>query len=208
MDRVAKMVPYSYYIGSELQYSHGLSIYFPWSMPGEPYSFYFRKENKEHVLVTAFETYSGYEFVKESNWGEFLKSFYGATLRKVRRADRDILMRSVKTSLSFGVVQENHQALDEVLTTEFLQKTDSNTGAVDFKVWSNVKNYPRRNYLSPSDCPLKLEEGGCHHPGTIPQFPTPCSPPVSYLGWNICEFVAEVIRRKEATVTTRVVSRR
>ena len=194
--RVEEMVPYSYYIGAELQYSRGLSVYFPWSMPGEPYSFTFNEVRDEHVLVTAFETYSSYKFVKNSGWGDFLKSFYRATLRKVRRNDRTIAKHLLPLSLSQGLVLETFKPVDDVLTTEYLQKTDSNTGAVDYDVWSNVKNYPRRNYISPSDCPRKLERGGSHRAGDLPQFPNAYSPPVSYLGWNICDFVADVIKKK------------
>lgn len=194
MDRVKEMVPYSYYIGSELQYSRGLSIYFPWSMPGEPYTFHYRKDRREHVLVTAFETYSRYEFAEKSGWADFLKSFYRATLRNVRRSDRDFYMRGPGESLSAGIVRETYNAPTVVLTTEYLQKTDSNSGGVDLEVWSNVKNYPRRNYLSPSDCPRRPDVRKVREKHDRQESDTPA---VSYLGWNICEFVADVIRKKE-----------
>jgi hypothetical protein len=198
MDRVEDMVPYSYYIGSDLQYSRGLSIYFPWSMQGEPYSFYYNEVSNEHVLVTAFETYSSYKFAEVSGWANFLKAFYRATLRKVRRADRKFSLRDGHESLSLGMVREEYNAPNEIITTEYLQKTESNSGgAVDYEVWSNVKNYPRRNYLSPSDCPRKAETAGSHIAGQSPDYQNDVSPPVSYLGWNICEFVADVIRKKD-----------
>jgi Clostripain family len=193
---VREMVPYSYYIGPELQYSRGLSIYFPWSMPGEPYSFFYRRQKKEHVLVTAFETYSGYEFVKKSEWARFLKSFYGATLRKVRRADRDFSMLRDDENLVRGMVHETFKAPGDFFSTDYLQKTDSNSGSIDPDVGSNVKNYPRRNYLSPSDCPRKVKKPGRYQPGKSPDYENRLSPPVSYLGWNISEFVADVIRNK------------
>jgi hypothetical protein len=191
-------VPHSYYIGADLQYSHGLSIYFPWTMQGEPYSFYFSRKEKEHVLVTAFETYSRYDFAKArtSGWADFLKVYYRATLRKVRRADRKFEKHNANESLARGIIREKYDAPDEVLTTEAMQKTDSNAGPVDYEVWSNVKNYPRRNYLSPSDCPRKVETTGRHRARRSPDYQNPLSPPVSYLGWNICEFVADVIRKK------------
>ena len=188
MDRVEKMVPHSYYIGPELQYSRGLSIYFPWSMPAEPYTFY-RRGRREHVLVTAFETYSGYDFVEKSEWADFLESFYAATLRKVRRAYRKFGSRDVKENLSQGIVRETYTEPTVVLTTEYLQKTDSNSGGVDYDVWSYVKNYPRRNYLSPSDCPRR--------PAVNADYQNPLSPGVSYLGWNLCQFVADVIKKKD-----------
>ena len=196
MKRVKEMVPDSYYIGSDLQYSRGLSIYFPWSMPGEPYTFRFRKNDNEHVLLTAFETYSEYDFVERSGWARFLKEFYKATLRKVRRAEQSFSLRNVEGSLSSGMVRETHHTPGRVLTTEYLQKTDSNASGVDCEIWSSVKNYPRRNYLSPSDCPRKVEQNGNHRPGQSRYYPNRLSPPVSYLGWNICTFVADVIDRK------------
>jgi hypothetical protein len=195
MDQVEEMVPYSYYVGSELQYSHGLSIYFPWSLPVEPYSFAFNEQRNEHALITAFETYSSYDFAKDSDWADFLKSFYRATLRRVRRADRKFTLHSDDKSLSFGLVQEEYTPSDTVLTTEYLRKTDSNTAPVDNDVWSSVKNYPRRDYVSPADCPRKVDTGGIHRPGSS-HFPNSLSPPVSYLGWNFCEFLADVIRGK------------
>jgi hypothetical protein len=196
MNAVDGMVKHSYYIGPELQYSHGLSIYFPWSMQGEPYSFIFRRKYKEHSLVSAFETYSGFDFVKNSGWAGFLKEFYRATLRKVRRAERKFSDPELKTNLSAGIVREKSTGPQEVLIPAQLQKTDSNTGGTDYEVWSNVKNYPRRYYLSPSDCPRKLVKAGCYPAGTE-FYPDPNSPPVSYLGWNISEFVADVIRKKD-----------
>lgn len=192
MDRIREMVPYSYYIGSDLQYSHGLSIFFPWTMPGEPY--FFVKQGSDFILKTAFETYSEYSFVKESGWGTFLKRFYKATLRKVRRADRRIELRDQNDSLDLGLIQERFAQGNEVLTTD-LQKSSSSTGYVDHEVWSYVKNYPRRNYLSPGDCKRKINEAGCQKLGEREQFTSATSPPVSYLGWNISGLVAEVISK-------------
>lgn len=195
MDRIREMVPYSYYIGSDLQYSHGLSIFFPWTMPGEPY--FFVKKGADYILKTSFETYSEYSFVKESGWAEFLKKFYKATLRKVRRADRTIELRNKSDSLDLGLIQERFASGNEVLTGD-LQKSGSSTGYVDHEVWSYVKNYPRRNYLSPSDCGRKIMDAGCQKLGEREQFTSATSPPVSYLGWNIAGLVAEVISKPPA----------
>jgi cysteine peptidase C11 family protein len=200
METVEQMVPHTYYIGSELQYSHGVSIYFPWSMQREPYTFFYRRKEREHVLVTAFETYSQYDFVKDSGWADFLRVFYKATLRKVRRADRAFSMLEVNADLSNGMVREEYKTPTEVLKSEQMQKTDSNTGAVDCEVWSYVKNYPRRNYLSPSDCPRRPKPKD----RTAAAAENPNSPAVSYLGWNLCKFVADVIARKPETTDTKV----
>lgn len=195
MEKSKEMVPESYYIGSDLQYSHGLSIFFPWTMPGEP--FFFAKRGHEYILKTAFETYSQYKFVKESGWGDFLESFFKATLRKVRRADRAFKLLDDTEDLDRGLIHESINGRSEVLTGD-LQKSSSSTGYVDHEVWSYVKNYPRRNYLSPSDCGRKIDNAGCAKPGDRPQFPNETSPPVSYLGWNISGLVAEVITKAPA----------
>lgn len=191
MKAIERIVPLSYYIGSDLQYSHGLSIYFPWTLPGEPYFFTQIANAQDFVLKTAFETYSEYSFAKDSGWGDFLKTFFKATLRKVRRSDRDFFLRDDSESLDQGLIGENIHAPAEVLAID-LQKSSPDTGRVDQEVWSNIKNYPRRNYLSPSDCSRRVDQAGSQKPGD-PGFVSPTSPSVSYLGWNISGLVAEVI---------------
>ena len=56
--------------GPALQYSRGLSVYFPWSQPLNP------------LLLN--ETYAGYAFAKETKWGAFLKTYLTATMRSRR----------------------------------------------------------------------------------------------------------------------------
>jgi hypothetical protein len=189
------MVPASYYIGSDLQYSHGLSVFFPWTLPGEPYSFV--QDGNDFILETAFETYRKYEFAVDSGWADFLETFYKATLRRVRRADRKFSLRKRTESLDLGLIQEQIQPVSEVLTSD-LQKSSSSTGSVDHEIWSNIKNYPRRNYLSPSDCWRRIPDPGRQRAGGLEQFPNPKSPPVSYLGWNLAGIVAEVLSSEPA----------
>jgi hypothetical protein len=62
--------------GPDCQYSHGLSIYFPWTRPVEDAS--------EHVL----KNYRNYAFVTElpgASWLHFLNDYFKATLRKPMR---------------------------------------------------------------------------------------------------------------------------
>ena len=183
------IVEYSYFIGSDLQYSHGLSIFFPWTLPAEPY-FFTRRGEHDWVLKTAFETYRTYGFATESGWADFLVDFYKATLRKVRRSDRDFFLKT-DGQLATGIVGEQRISPPDVLAID-LQKSSSDTGAVDRDVWSTVKNYPRRNYLSPTDCARKVENSGCLVAGS--DYYPDDDPPVSYLGWNISGLVAEVVK--------------
>jgi hypothetical protein len=189
---VKKMVPETdcFYIGPELQYSHGLSIYFPWSLPGAPYFFKsWGNGQKKYSLKTAFETYCSYDFVRSSQWGHVLKAFFHATLRNMRRAPRDYALQPAN-SLDLGLV-ENVHAPAEVVTIN-LQKSSSDTGKVDYEIWSNVKNYPRRNYLSPADCSRRVNNESRQQAGTK-RFTNRNSPPVSYLGWNLPAVVVETI---------------
>ena len=195
---VKKMVPESFYIGSELQYSNGLSIYFPWTLPGPPYFFKSKgRKGKHFSLKTSFETYRGYTFVEATSWDCFLKSFFQATLRNVRRSPRRFMVRGTN-NLSLGLV-EQVEPPQEVITID-LQKSSSDTGNVDHEIWSSVKNYPRRNYLSPSDCPRRVDTAGSQRPGSA-TFKNRNWPPVSYLGWNITGLVAETITRVDPACT-------
>lgn|GEM_PF-1703593 len=185
------IVEESYYIGPELQYSHGVSIFFPWTLPTEPY-FFTRSGNNEWVLRTAFETYCEYDFAQQSEWSLFLAAFFKATLRKVRRSSRDFALKEF-ANLEDGLVKEAVHEAGDVLAID-LQKSSSDTGKVDHDVWSTVKNYPRRNYLSPSDCARRLDKAGrCSYDPKNEKYNKRKEPPVSYLGWNITGIVAEVI---------------
>jgi Clostripain family len=192
MNKVKDIVKASYYIGCELQYSHGISVFFPWTMPGQPYTFV--RVKRGYLLKPVFEIYRQSRFAKESRWADFLQVFFKATIRKVRRADRDFSLRQPTANLSSGFVGETIHPLSEVLTSD-LQKSGSDSGITDLEVWTNIKNYPRRNYLYPSDCERKILTDGCQTPGSQTQFPNETSPPVSYLGWNLSGLVAEVISK-------------
>ena len=64
------------YVGPDVQYSHGLSIYFPWSEP--------LKDENDHVI----KNYEGYAFTKDLKrphaWVTFLDTYF----EKTKRFDR------------------------------------------------------------------------------------------------------------------------
>lgn len=83
--RFDRFVVRSEYIGPTYQYSHGLSVFFPWSPPipdGER---------------DALKNYAGYAFTKalrqengpDDSWLTFLTNYFELTRRPVRRGDRD-----------------------------------------------------------------------------------------------------------------------
>jgi hypothetical protein len=61
------------YAGPAYQYSHGFSVFFPWAKP---------------IKDNIFEEYSQYAF-KETSWGDFLKSYFQETQRKMTRPKED-----------------------------------------------------------------------------------------------------------------------
>jgi hypothetical protein len=176
-----------------------VSVFFPWTLPTDPY-FFTRSSNNEWVLRTAFETYCEYDFAQESQWSSFLESFFKATLRRVRRSSRDFALKEDGKLAEGGLVQETVHAPSEVLAID-LQKSSSDTGKVDPDVWSTVKNYPRRNYLSPSDCARKVEVARRCVQGQE-KFEDKDQPPVSYLGWNLTGIVAEVVNAAVSSTPT------
>jgi hypothetical protein len=219
----------SYYIGPELQYSNGVSIYFPWTLPDDPIIFdpvsgsggggiyglswtsfdrvqklaeakILAEANKpaeakqspyNYILRTAFDEYETYKFAGNGagDWSAFLRAFFKATLRNVRRFDVKYVepkegdgffrAKSIRETFPFDPAPIN------------LQKSSSDVDSEMDSVCPTIKNYPRRFYLSPADCLRR-----CNHPRRD------CPPVgdkqdrklcVSYLGWNIRGIVAEEI---------------
>jgi hypothetical protein len=185
MAEVQGMVPESFYIGADLQYSHGLSVYFPWTRQEKPYTFKRANGQTAGRLQTAFETYQHYEFAVDSHWSKFLESFYRATLRKVRRADRKFVVHDETASIDLGLVDFKLADSSNAVAIN-LQKTSSDMGIESDCSCSPIKNYPRRNYLSPADCARRTDQAGRMRRELNQE-------PVSYLGWNLRGLVAEVI---------------
>lgn len=124
---VEALISESFYIGSELQYSHGLSIYFPWTLPTEPYSFIKMSNGSDFLLRTAFETYSGYTFVAQSKWAAFLHSFFSATLRNVRRNRRQFVL---ETGPNPGSVTEVFDPQNRVVTIDFRNRVRTREASI------------------------------------------------------------------------------
>ena len=184
-----QIVPLAYYVGPKLQYSHGVSIFFPWTLPEGPITFEPVKsvgtKPKEYELRTPFEEYRTYLFAKceFGDWERFLIAFFRATLRNVRLEEythEDNPMRKDRFRNEFQTA-----AID-------LQKSSSSTGDED--ECAQIKNYPRRFYLSPPDCDRRGVVFG-HKDNVMATADAVIEAPdtVSYLGWNIRGLVADVI---------------
>lgn len=192
--REERVVPDAYYVCPQLQYSHGLSIFFPWTLPVGPITFEpepgSSAQPADFRFRTPFEIYKQYQFADPNygDWARFLEVFFRATLRNVRRFEVEYKPDEVLFFKAFDAV--NREAVVPAID---LRKTDS-TGEGDDCTCPQIKNYPRRFYISPADCRRRLTVFG------LPGNPEPTDSNVisekggvSYLGWNIRGLVADVI---------------
>lgn len=186
-----RFVRRSYYVGPDSQYSHGVSIYFPWTLPQDPIIFEpmdgdgygtsgggsgggyglswvsFNRVGRQpidFILKTAFDEYKEYEFAKShaGDWAAFLDRFFRATLRNVRRFDYKYDESQRKDSRLFFEREPDLKG-DHFIPpgTINLQKSSSSLDNDECSC-PTVKNYPRRFYLSPADCQRK-----CILPGEV-----------------------------------------
>lgn len=193
--RDEKIVPRAYYVGPQLQYSHGVSIFFPWTLPEGPLTFKPARGSGRHPrefeVETPFDVYQKYRFAdaEHGDWARFLDAFFRATLRNVRLVELDYKENDKVFFVGDPLANREHK----VVAVD-LQKSSSDTGDEDECSCPSIKNYPRRFYISPADCKRKLPVFG------LPGSPRPTESnvieapgTVSYLGWNIRGVVAEEI---------------
>ncbi len=232
-DLKGNFVVVSYYIGPDLQYSNGVSIYFPWTMPDGPIIFSPMEEEitvedarangdrarstgpkrapRRFELKTPFDEYTKYAFAgKEGgDWTSFLVAFFRATLRNVRLSDYEY----ETDTKAEGFITIKRAAARAFRSFEMaaapalnLHKTSSDmgSGVGGGDNVSRIKNYPRRFYLSPAD-----RRRRCHIPGETEKpgegaNPNPELPCVSYLGWNLRGLVATQVGLRSEERVNRV----
>lgn len=71
--------------GPANQYSHGLSVYFPWSEPLSDRPF--------------LDEYKDYKFSLETHWVDFLRKYFEKTMRKSRKTEGDELMSAAHIAI-------------------------------------------------------------------------------------------------------------
>ncbi len=193
--RDGKIVPRAYYVGPQLQYSHGISIFFPWTLPEGPITFEpipkTATKPKDYELRTPFEEYKTYLFAKKEygDWSRFLVAFLRATLRNVRLVEH-AFEHDPERSEKLLEYERQTVVID-------LQKSSSSTGEEDD--CPRIKNYPRRFYLSPADCTRRSDIFNLFDEKAVPTEDNVTEAPrkVSYLGWKIRGLVAEVLEVPE-----------
>ena len=112
-ERFNGLVIRSQNFGSKFQYSHGLSIYFPWSRPietapsrGTAIRTYVKGKHKvkynEEEQKRAFERYQEYAFnedLGDDSWVSFLETYFKETERKTRKAEDRAEDRAVEPAV-------------------------------------------------------------------------------------------------------------
>jgi hypothetical protein len=128
-----KLIVRADFAGPTYQYSHGLSVFFPWATPSRNF----------------LKTYEQYKF-KETSWHEFLTAYFEETQRLTHRAElgtaaptqtpEEELLEDI-TSLCFNNAGPLNTpgALGETLSGG---KTDSRDPTGDDCTCGTIKNYP------------------------------------------------------------------
>ena len=146
------------YVGPDVQYSHGLSIYFPWSRP--------REDENDKVI----ENYEGYAFTSDLaaslTWFKFLKTYFEKTERPDRATEEQKsddpnskykeqgyteLLQVARASFAGDIAT----GIRDVFPTNVLEgkvsPTDSSGGACSC---ASTKNYSRLFSMSPDVAPI------------------------------------------------------
>jgi len=140
------------YVGPDVQYSHGLSIYFPWARP--------REDANDHVI----KNYTGYAFSGEltQTWWEFLTVYFDRTKRLDRLIEEE---RFEDQNLNYR--NHEYRTLLEQARTTFPSEISIGsrdffpTSALEGKVTppdasgggcacASIKNYSKKFSLSPN----------------------------------------------------------
>lgn len=120
--RFSKIVVHSRHFGSLYQHSHGLSVYFPWTMP--------LGDLKGSVLNRYKKYKFTKEFQKQNSWRSFLKLYLKRTQRELRE-DSNVNISYVPSVAEYGV---------GMLSMLEPQKTSGASGPTCSCV--SIKNFP------------------------------------------------------------------
>jgi hypothetical protein len=147
LKRFEALVIHSKHFGWKSQYSHGLSIYFPWSEP-------VRKSNT--TVLTDYEAYAFSETFKgHESWLDFLKDYFRKTQR-LSRGTEDKKRGSAHKFVDIaalgvdGIASELEQLWEGILEkpTGGSEKPTGGSGNCDCP---SIKNYPRDKFEETQD---------------------------------------------------------
>lgn len=176
-DGYGEAVVLSRFIGPTYQYSHGFSVFFPWS---EPVANPMWEMQYEHYQLN--EAMKGEKKGAGRTWKEFLQKYFDTTMRRPTRGDEDIQMRRPLPKYSSAeerleqvedvfATSENWQ-LAQVAADESLDIKPGGSSSLDGTIkpggsstvgggcgCPSLKNYPRTARASRVTTVRALEEG-------------------------------------------------
>jgi hypothetical protein len=134
-DHPEQLVTIAQFVGPASQYSHGLSLFFPWSEPSQ-----------ERPIM---KEYKAYKFQKKTGWLDFLKDYFVSTMRGSRRTETDTRapmrrqsqeeqLREDMAAIMFGAgdARRGAGALDDPI------KTNPRDPMGDECTCGSIKNFP------------------------------------------------------------------
>ena len=77
------------FFGPLFQYSHGLSIFFPWSQPIDDFP-----KGPADSMLGRYKKYDFTEALEDDSWLSFLKDYFAATLRMSRQVEESVIKTS------------------------------------------------------------------------------------------------------------------
>jgi hypothetical protein len=210
--RFDNLVVRSEYFGWKFQYSHGLSIYFPWSEPlevenvTETPSTVVRQPGQSSVATKAksdstMERYRGYKFNQAfkpgPSWFDFLKAYFECTQRQLRNGQpRADVLRLFELAAPGEVTELNTTA-----ATSFLDgpPPDHKTGGAEGT--SDGQNSSIKNFHTKSDGNGRRIRSFSISPGALRAFKKPESDAAGQLKADAA-VAANQPRTDAAVVTT------
>ena len=125
------------FVGPETQYSHGLSIYFPWTRPVADGNSSPLKRYKKYVFSTHFDT---------DSWVEFVDDYFTKTMRRARRKGMVPNPKS-NGSNEMPVSGGDTAGAPPGTSPEALTKVSAadSSGVED---WGAIKNHPSKYLMS------------------------------------------------------------
>jgi Clostripain family len=147
------------FVGPDVQYSHGLSIYFPWSRP--------REDENDKVI----ENYGGYAFTSDFaaaplTWFKFLQTYFEKTERpdrateeqkssdpnsEYREQEYTELLKVGRAAFPGDIATGIRDVLPTTVLEGKVSPTDSSGGACSC---ASTKNYSRVFSMSPGVAPV------------------------------------------------------
>jgi hypothetical protein len=153
------VVVQSDHFGPLSQYSHGISIFFPWSRPvqDEPL---FLDDN----MISRYENYEFTKALGPNSWLSFLDDYFNATLRKSREdEDGQPVMKMVKAAMAAAAAANGAGSANGVMTSGIVDaltkdspslakdspSLEKDSPSMGTGCGCSVKNYPMKFAVSP-----------------------------------------------------------